>query len=46
MSYISSKILILSSSSAKCSINNYKVFIEVKSIDILKILDLINNINE
>lgn len=44
MSYIYSKTLFLSTSSAKCGSNNYKVFKELKSIDILNIIDLINNI--
>ena len=46
ISYIFDKILVLSIVSDKCSSNDEKIFSEEESVDILKILELINNMNE
>ena len=44
ISYIFEKTLVLSINSSKCKNENEKMFKEEESIEILKILDLIENI--
>ena len=46
LSYICYKTLLLSSVCNKCKSEDEKIFVEQESIEMLKVLDLINNIEK
>ena len=46
LSYICYKTLLLSSVCNKCESEDEKIFVEQESIEMLKVLDLINNIEK